>query len=183
MVILKRKQMILIGLIGYKQSGKDTFADYLVRNHDFKKRAFADPVKQICKIMFHLETEQMNDPRLKETIDERWGLSPRQMMQKVGTDMVRNMLGNDFWVKHMQTQHHTADDRIVISDVRFKNEAEWIKNKGGYLVRIIDNSLHNDPHPSETEQLSIQEDILVENKKDGLEEFYRYIETIIKDIL
>jgi len=173
--------MVLIGLIGYKQSGKDTFADYLVQTRNFKKQAFAEPVKQICQILFHLEPEQMYDPCLKEVVDKRWGLSPRQMMQKVGTDMVRNMLGNDFWVRHMDMRASTGN--IVISDVRFRNEAEWVKDRGGVLIRIVDGGHHCDHHPSETEQLSIKEDYVLTNKKNGLEEFHQQIETIIKNIL
>ena len=41
--------MVLIGLVGRKGVGKDTFADYLVKNHQFEKHAFAEPLKQICK--------------------------------------------------------------------------------------------------------------------------------------
>jgi hypothetical protein len=173
--------MVLIGLIGQKQTGKDTFADYLVKTRGFKKLAFAEPVKQVCQILFHLEPEQVYDPRLKEVVDERWGLSPRQMMQKVGTDMVRNMLGNDFWVKHMDISYSKGS--IVISDVRFKNEAEWVKDRGGVLIRIVDGSHHCDHHPSETEQLSIKEDVVLKNDKNGLEEFHQQIETTIKNIL
>lgn len=174
--------MVLIGLIGRKQSGKDTFADYLVRTRGFKKHSFAEPVKQICQIMFHLETEQMHDPRLKEKVDERWGLSPRQMMQKVGTDMVRDMLGNDFWVRHMDMRAPAGN--VIISDVRFRNEAQWVKDRGGVLIRIVDGTPHSDNHSSETEQLAIQEDILVmNNKTNGLETYHREIETIIKNIL
>ena len=167
--------MILIGLMGYKQSGKDTCADYLVRHHGFQKYAFAEPVKQVCKIMFQLETSQMEDEQ-KEKLDMRWNMTPRQMMQKVGTDMVRNHLGKDFWVKSMEMRVKKKNDpKVVVSDVRFQNEAEWIKQHNGVLVRIVDGTTnHTDQHQSETEQLAIQEDIVLYNNKDH--QFYNEIE-------
>ena len=171
--------MVLIGLIGFKNSGKDTVADYLVRQHGFRKYAFADPVKEICKIMFRLDLEQLHDPVRKEQLDERWGMTPRTMMQKVGTDMIRNMWGEDFWVRNMNARVPShGSDRVVVSDVRFRNEADWIQQKGGILVRVVDGTQQCDNHPSETEQLSIKEDILLVNPKAGLSSFYDDIESM-----
>lgn len=169
--------MILVGLIGYKQSGKDTCADYLVDHYGFKKYAFAEPVKQVCKIMFQLDPTQMEDEG-KERMDLRWNMTPRQMMQTVGTDMVRNHLGDDFWVRTMDMRvKKQQPEKMVVSDVRFKNEAEWIKKNNGILVRILDGTLHTDPHPSETEQLTIKEDIHIFNKKNP--QFFQEIENIL----
>lgn len=174
--------MVLIGLIGYKHSGKDTMADYLVQKYGFKKHAFADPVKQACRIMFQLEKEQLDDPQLKEVLDERWGMTPRQMMQKFGTDMVRCMLGDDFWVKNMDMKiQKETNNNIVISDVRFRNEAEWVRQNNGVLIRIVDGKTqHTDTHPSETEQLSIQEDIHIINEKKGIPLFHQEADTLLQ---
>lgn len=173
----KERMTVLIGLIGLKQSGKDTFADYLVANHHFRKLAFAEPVKKLCQTMFLLSEEQLNDPVLKEKVDPRWGLSPRQMMQKVGTDMVRQMWDDDFWVKHMDMRLRKIVDKVVVSDVRFPNEAQWIRDKGGLLVRIDDGrEQSSDAHSSETSQSTIQEDVRIFNEKNGLEDFHDKIE-------
>lgn len=177
--------MLLIGLIGYKQSGKDTFADHLVAQYNFKKLAFADPVKQICKIMFLLDDAQLNDPTKKEVIDQRWKLTPRQMMQMLGTDMIRDNWGNDFWLRNME--HRLKDhqqQRVVISDVRFLNEADWIKEHNGVLIRITDDRQHSsDNHPSETEQLQIQEDLCIYNTKTGLAHFHHQINGLLQLLL
>lgn len=173
----KRKNMVLIGLMGFKQSGKDTFADYLVRHYGFEKHAFAEPVKKICQIMFLLTKEQLDDPKLKETIDGRWGLTPRQMMQKVGTDMVRQVWDEDFWVKNMDMRLRGVEGDVIISDVRFPNEAQYVRNCGGVLVRIVSVAEERgDTHTSETSQISIQEDVCVMNQKNGLEMYYQTIE-------
>jgi hypothetical protein len=180
----KTTTMVLIGLIGLKQSGKDTFADYLVEKHHFRKLAFAEPVKQICQTMFILTEAQLNDPHQKEVVDARWGLSPRQMMQKVGTDMVRQMWGNDFWVKNMDIRHRQMNHDVVVSDVRFPNEAQWVRDRGGLLVRIDDGrGQSTDSHSSETAQASIQEDVCVFNEKNGLETFYEKVEGLIGGVL
>ena len=74
--------MVLIGIIGKKYSGKDTAADYLVTNHNFTKMAFADPVKKITKELFNFNNEQLYG-NLKETVDERWGISPREAFRRL----------------------------------------------------------------------------------------------------
>jgi hypothetical protein len=177
----KERMTVLIGLIGLKQSGKDTFADYLVDKHHFQKLAFAEPVKKLCHTMFLLSEEQLNDPVLKEQVDPRWGLSPRQMMQKVGTDMVRQMWDDDFWVKHMDMRLRKIVDKVVVSDVRFPNEAQWIRDKGGLLVRIDDGrEQSSDAHSSETSQSAIQEDVCIFNEKNGLKDFHDKIENLFK---
>jgi len=177
----KERMTVLIGLIGLKQSGKDTFADYLVANHHFRKLAFAEPVKKLCQTMFLLTEEQLNDPELKEKVDGRWGLSPRQMMQKVGTDMVRQMWDDDFWVKNMDMRLSQIADNVVISDVRFPNEAEWVRGKGGLLVRIDDGrEQSSDAHASETSQSVIKEDVCIFNEKNGLEDFHDKIEKLFQ---
>lgn len=179
--------MVLIGLMGCKHAGKDTVADYLVSHHGFVKYAFADPVKQICQVMFRLETRQLHDPLAKEEMDERWGMTPRQMMQKVGTDMVRNMWGDDFWVANMEARFQSSSPtHVVVSDVRFQNEADWIKKHRGILVRVKDttsaSSSTTDHHVSETEQQSIQEDVLILNHKQGLDTFHHQLEDLFRPL-
>lgn len=176
-----KDRMVLIGLVGRKQSGKDTFADYLVSQYGFTKQAFAGPVKEVCRAMFLLTPEQLEDPQQKETVDGRWGLTPRQMMQKVGTDMVRRVWDEDFWLKNMDLRLCGGD--VVVSDVRFPNEAQYIRDRGGVLVRIAHNGgALEDPHTSETSQESIREDVCVVNEKNGLTAFYETIENTLPSL-
>ena len=165
----------MIGLIGKKGSGKDTVADYLVHRHGYKKHAFATPLKNVCRELFLLEESQMHDVDQKEKVDVRWGMSPRQMMQTVGTDMVRRHLGVDFWLRHMDMT--TANEsRIVLSDVRFPNEAEWVRSQGGKLIRIVragEDEDVVDKHASEQEQDKIVVDEEIVNDHGlGIEAFY-----------
>ena len=85
------KTVKLIGIVGNAGHGKDTVADYLVNNYNFKKLSFATPLKQVCAIVFGLTDKEMNHE--KETPMARWfGLTPRKIFQFVGTDLFRNKL-------------------------------------------------------------------------------------------
>jgi dephospho-CoA kinase len=76
----------IIGLLGSKKSGKDSAGKYLIEKHGFTRYAFGDPVKKICACMFSLSDNQLNEHDNKELLDSRWGLTPREMFQRVGTD-------------------------------------------------------------------------------------------------
>ena len=76
---------MIIGICGKKRCGKDTIADILVNTYNFTKYAFGDPIKEIARIIFNFDEEQLYGDN-KELIDERWGVSPRQFFQKFGTD-------------------------------------------------------------------------------------------------
>lgn len=99
---------ILIGLVAPKQSGKDTIADYLCMKYSFKKYNFADPLKEGIGKIFGFTNEQLYGDD-KEVIDPFWGVSPREVLQKVGTELFQYELprvmdefkdmGRTFWVK------------------------------------------------------------------------------------
>jgi hypothetical protein len=146
--------MVLIGLVGKKQVGKDTVAMYLKKRYQFINHAFADPLKEACQVLFMLNESQLNDNRLKERTDPRWDKTPRQMMQLVGTDLFRNHVDKDFWIKHMEfwIEMH-PEESIIISDVRFQNEADLIKERGGYLWKIDRTTAFSDHHESENQQI------------------------------
>ncbi len=144
--------MILIGLTGRAQSGKDSVADYLEVQHGFIGMAFADPIKNAIDVMFG---EDVDDGRDKEA-PIRWiGKSPRELMQTLGTEWGRQMICEDIWVRclgnAMSENLDTNDPHpIVIADVRFENEARWIRNHGGkiWLIRRPDAAPVR-PHSSE----------------------------------
>jgi hypothetical protein len=153
-------------------------ADYLVRDHHFHKTAFADPLKEVCQSLFLLSDHQVHDPFEKEVVDPRWSRSPRSLLQWIGTDLIRTHLDKEFWVKHMdlRLESLTSDSRVVLSDVRFPNEADLVRRREGILIRIQDPhapSTSHDDHASETSMEDYPVDIVIQNSKEaGLEEFY-----------
>jgi len=184
--------MLLIGLVGTKSAGKDTFADHFIssrKNTEEKivKYAFATPLKKACKELFLLSDSQLSGTIEKETIDERWGLSPRQIFQMVGTDFIRNHIDPNFWLTHFEywLDSQLSTSIVIVSDVRFQNEADLIKNKGGVLVKINrseegvkpdDDSTNTDSHISEVGVDSITGiDYLIQNS-GTIEHYYHQID-------
>lgn len=125
---------MLIGLGHRKRVGKDTIADYLVREHGFQKLAFADPLKEAAKVVFGWNDEHVHG-ELKEAKDPYWGFAPRWALQRMGTDAMRKHFADDIWVK-ATLRRVQAPGRYVISDVRFPNEAEAIQRLGGRVWRV-----------------------------------------------
>jgi hypothetical protein len=152
-----------VGLLGNKGCGKDTLSDYLVKDKEFVKYSFANPVKEIAKIMFNLSAEQLNG-NLKEVIDERWGVSPRVMFQRIGTEFGQykiyelfpelkdKIYSRGLWLKLFEDfLEENKDKNIVIADVRFKNEVNILKKHNFNIIKINRNRDLNDSHISENE--------------------------------
>lgn len=144
---------ILIGISGKKYSGKSTAAKVLTYDFCFDETTFAEPLKQAIAILFNWGRLDLNNGPEKEVVDPRWGVSPRFVLQNMGTDYLRNTFCDDFFLRNLQNRlagHQPT--LLVIRDVRFPNEVEYIKNQGGYVWRIErpELSYPKDQHPSET---------------------------------
>lgn len=176
---------MIIGLVGKKGVGKDTTADFLVKRFGFKKLAFATPLKRVCEALYNIEPKYFYDPALKEEIIPFWGVSPRQMMQNIGTNVVREHLGDDFWLKHMENALSDQHTNVVISDVRFISEALFVKMRGGIIIRVIrqneneNNDTGTDTHVSEVEQELISHDFAVTNHGNVESNLYKQIDQLI----
>jgi energy-coupling factor transporter ATP-binding protein EcfA2 len=136
---------MLIGIIGLKGSGKSTLSDILERIYSFEIDSFAKPVKDIASIIFGWERNMLEgltkeSREWRERKDLFWSeiigkdFTPRMALQMIGTDFGRNMIGNNVWVESLKFR--SKGKRIVISDVRYPNEAESIKKGGGILIKI-----------------------------------------------
>jgi len=132
----RQHRPLIIGFSGKKRVGKDTAADIAVENHNFEKGSFAAPIKTVAREVFLLNDQQLYGD-LKEVEDPHWGMSPREIMQKVGTDFARTVYHEDLWIDNFKKRMEKTDkDRIVISDVRFPNEVYAIQALGGLVIRI-----------------------------------------------
>ena len=141
--------------------GKDESASVLVRSLGFRRLAFADALKETCMSAFGFSREQVyGEGKMKP--DPYWGASPGHFLQIVGTELFRNHIDLDFWVKRaMRRIDAEPDDNWALVDLRFENEARAVLDRGGFVVRIDRPLAPGDPersalHSSETALDSFQ---------------------------
>jgi len=161
---------LIIGFAGKKRSGKDTAASTIQEHYPQAERmAFADPMKECLRHLYGLTDQQLNGD-LKETVDDAWGTTPRKLMQQFGTEFVKrhSPAGQDHWVRLMQQRVAQSDSNfIVITDVRYPNEAEWVQSMGGLVLEIVrDEVEQHDTHSSERRLPENLIDCIVPNNQD-----------------
>lgn len=151
---------MIIALNGYAKSGKDQVAQY-IREMDptFEIRKFSAKVKQFASILTGFPVELFEDQMFKtQPLERCWwtvndeGVVPmtvRDLLQKLGTDAIRNGLHPDAWVNALMAEYRWQN--WVITDCRFPNEAKAVKERGGVIVRIDRPGIGPvNAHPSET---------------------------------
>ena len=139
---------MILGVTGLIGSGKDTIADYLVTHHGFKRLSFAASLKDAVSAVFGWDRELLEGTTKtsrawREEVDEWWAdrlampnLTPRWVLQYWGTDVFRNHFHTDIWVASVENKLRQAKDDIVITDCRFSNEVNAIKQSGGITCRV-----------------------------------------------
>jgi hypothetical protein len=141
--------MINLGIFGYKGHGKDSVGEFLRRSHGYTLTSFARPLKTMLQVGLGLTSEQ-TDGALKEVVDPRYGVTPRHLMQTLGTEWGRDCVSKDIWVQATRQQLLDSVAPIAVTDVRFVNEAEMILSLGGFLLYVDRPGVNIDSsHPSE----------------------------------
>lgn len=140
----------ILGLHGRAGAGKDTAAAYLVQHYGFHRYGFADPLRDMILALLDtcgIDHAWVTEPHLKEQPIPGLGHSYRELAQGLGTDWARKQLGDSFWLRAAEAAlgisadnlpgHQAVHDRIVISDVRFENEAAWVTSLHGVVVGLM----------------------------------------------
>ncbi len=167
---------IVIGLAGHAGAGKDTAAAYLVQRFGFVQAAFADPIRSMALLLLEeagIDHRWLTDRAHKELRIPGLGVSARALMQTIGTEVGRH-LHPSIWTRHMALRlglagaglpnTYPVHDRIVISDVRFQNEAHWVHLVGGKVIRLHRNQAAAvRPHASEANVLTLDTDVDLHN--------------------
>ena len=183
--------MLILGLGCTAQVGKDTAAEYLEKKYPGRavRVSFADKVKAVVMDLFELSWEQCYGPiEVKEKIDPRYGLSPRQIMMGVG-DKLREVY-EPIWIEcafrsTVPMLKKKGYDLFIFSDVRYPNEADIIRSSGGKIVRILrDGSgvLTNKEHASETSLLEYPHFDFVVSNNGSIPEYCEKIDKIIEEV-
>jgi hypothetical protein len=180
--------MKLIGLTGLPTAGKDEFAKHLIRFYGFQKQSFAGPLKEAAAILLNRPVSQMNgeDGFNREAILPEWGFSTRDFLQKLGTECLRNQVLQDFWVKRMQVYLEkqvylegggSIQQKVVITDVRFENEAKMIREHGGMIIEITRPGLVKSDHPSDA-GIKLSENDAVVTNSGTLEDLHKVVDAL-----
>lgn len=184
---------MLYAFSGLKGCGKNTAANVLVKEFGFIEAAFADKLREAALALnplmwtsFDLFGEEMGVYLQDIISDWGWDYSKRRypgvrrILQRLGTEMGRNVFGENFWVNQLA---NTQDDwasrlsRYVISDARFPNEGAWIHEQQGTLIWIDRDELESDGHASESTVLRDTANYIIENNgtKDEFENKIRLL--------
>jgi hypothetical protein len=141
----------VIALCGFEGSGKNMVADYMVAHHGFIQRSFAYNLKKAVAAIFCWDIELLEgitqESRVwREQVDNYWSdklnipsLTPRKVLQIVGTDIFREHFNTDIWLHSLFRQIQldvAAGNRVVITDCRFPNEIKGLKSIDCLLCRV-----------------------------------------------
>lgn len=164
----------IVGLTGRARSGKDTVADMLKDAYSVKTVAFADPIRAALRAMLGLTDEHFSG-KLKEVPIDWLGKSPRQLMQTLGTEWGRGLINEDIWLLIAGRKIDSIKwygEHAVITDVRFENEATYIREKGGQIWHVVRGAAPAvSAHASEAGVTFVEGDALIDNN-GTLEELF-----------
>ncbi len=138
---------MIICLTGFIGSGKGTAGRYLVEKNGYQTTSFADSLKDAVASMFRwprelLEGDTAESREWREKVDPWWSkrfgrpVTPRWALQYFGTDVVRMHFHTNMWIWSVERQISDYGDRVVVTDARFPNEVNLIREMGGKVLWI-----------------------------------------------
>lgn len=138
---------MIIGLLGRMSSGKDTVAQELVNTYGFRQDSYASTLKDMTALLFNwdramLAGETAQSRVTREQVDPWWAeklgipnFTPLVALQLIGTDVFRNSFHTDIWMLSTMARYDN-NENVVISDCRFPNEVQAIREVGGRIVQV-----------------------------------------------
>lgn len=190
LMILKDGNLVprveVIGFSGWARSGKDTAADWLVEQHGYTKMSFAEPMKEaLTRLNPHIQMGEMPRVPLQQALrvysyEELKHESDdiRPLLQRFGTEVGRQMFGESFWIDQAIARIPDGS-KAVFADVRFKNEAQAVRELGGKVIRITRPGVEAaNNHISEHDLDDYTFDHIIHNDA-SLPDFYTDVENIL----
>lgn len=134
----------LLGIAGQAGAGKDTAARVLLA-HDWVQITFAGPIKDMLWALlvsrdpdnFEMYDGVLHGSRKGEPLAALNGRTARHALQTLGTEWGRNCIHSDIWIDTALDRARNCRGSVVITDVRFRNEAAAIRREGGKVLRIV----------------------------------------------
>lgn len=183
---------MIFGLTGYAGSGKDTAANYLVEKHGFTRVAFADKLREFCleidpRVSSRDRSNYPGERFLLSTLVDEFGwdtakreyIEVREFLQGVGHG-ARVSFGDLFWIERALTPEVLSNDRIVVTDVRYKNEVDHIAGLGGFIVRI--NRADVGPVNNHITERPLPFDYKIDNPPGYLPGFHSNLNELVRNI-
>ena len=128
----------IIGLLGRSRCGKDTVAAILLEMsiQPYAIVRLSAPIKDAARALFAFDNAQI-EGGLKETVDQRWGVAPRQVFQTMTTEVMKHM-GPDHFTRLLYAKHDNGvfGPRIIVPDVRYIHDVKEIRRRGGIVVKV-----------------------------------------------
>jgi hypothetical protein len=174
----------IVGISGLAGSGKDTISNYLWERYGYTRIAFADPLRAAAEHLFGVPVSVFLDRDTKEANNKYWDLTYRSMLQLLGNEAIKPVFGDDFWVKRWMLTYSGFDktDDVVVPDVRFEKEAEFLRSLGGVILHVHRNDagLKGDEanHASEAGIKVTSDDYFLTNN-GTLQDLYRVLDDFI----
>lgn len=175
---------MIVGLTGKKRAGKDTVANVLVEEFGFERVAFADVMKDAALALDPLIPDGLFLSRLSTIVrEDGWERAKdrhkevRRTLQRLGTELGRNLFGEDFWVERALAPLEPGYRDYVITDCRFPNEADAVRAlSGGKIFRVLRPAIvSTDSHASEVamDGYEVDAEILNETTIEALQQTTR----------
>lgn len=158
--------MYYIGISGEQGSGKDTVASMIQLQYPRRTEilSFSKPIKDIMRDIFKVNPETSKNTSCMSTLARGEFLLKRTLMQKIGSGF-RSIYKDIFIDLLMLNLKESDKEIIVIPDIRYINEATFVKANGGMLIKIDSNATSvNTEHESEKEWHQLKFDIVMSNR-------------------
>jgi hypothetical protein len=184
---------MIILLCAAKQSGKDVCANYISKKYSYNHLKITESLKKCLKILFNFNDNQI-EGNLKEIVDTKYNTTPRNCMKFLGTHVfqyeIQKLLpdmNRNFWIDKLYNHKIKGfeNNNIIISDLRFKHEIEYIKKNCKsdiFVIEILRTNIYVDTSDdTENEILTIHKDFTIVNDS-SLNMFYKHIDTVMGEI-
>jgi hypothetical protein len=162
---------MIIGISGRIASGKNTVGDIIEKlcltnnGPKFEQKSFAGKLKQIASLLTGIPVEDFEDQEFKKSyLGAEWGtvesnplnavpvfediafnhlMSVRELLQKLGTEAIRDGLHPNAWVNALMCEYKRPKmseynpSNWIITDVRFPNELEAVEDVKGLTLKVV----------------------------------------------
>lgn len=123
---------MLIGIAGQAQNGKDTVANIICKHINLKPVAFANELKHLIQHLFEIDRETLEKYKVQDVVPNNMDVTMRRALQIIG-DSVRQVKST-YWIDKLPFSND-----IICTDIRYENELESFKNKGGIIILVARN--------------------------------------------